>query len=236
MVWQTSKSLPEKHTKLDLVTLATVGRWVSGVTHSWQVVLHYYAEWIVSQPSLLAELGSLSGCTLVCDCPHNRLCHGDVLAASCWDHAGRRPLESNATSYRPARWVQAIACGTRLVSAVPLPLTQEDVVEAFKALCWFADWTHCRFPMIEDLLNTTGAWSFPSWRRSSNWHGLPLGPRVVSAVERPSFRMALGDQTGAAASGKAAPPLIPFGLGPDGHFQFSSLIQDLGTPFAGSSL
>ena len=45
------------------------------------------------------------------------------------------------------------------------------------------------------------------------------------------FRMALGIQTGAGASGKAAPPLIPFGLGADGHFAAASAFQSLGTPF-----
>lgn len=46
------------------------------------------------------------------------------------------------------------------------------------------------------------------------------------------FRMALGDQTGAGACGKAAPPLIPFGLGSDGHFAEASAYQSLlGTPF-----
>ena len=118
-----------------------------------------------------------------------------------------------------------------MVSANPFPVTQEAVVGAFKAVCWFINWDHFRFPMIEDILNHASLWSFPIWRRSSDWHGLPLGPRVVSSVERPSFRMALGVQTGAAASSKAAPPLIPFGLGPDGHFQFSSMMQEWGTPF-----
>ena len=43
--------------------------------------------------------------------------------------------------------------------------------------------------------------------------------------------MSVGTQTGAASSGKAAPPLVPFGLGPDGHFQFASMVQSVGTPF-----
>ena len=48
--------------------------------------------------------------------------------------------------------------------------------------CWKCHACHAKKPSI---------WSFPTWRRSSDWHGLPLGPRVVSSVERPSFRMAI---------------------------------------------
>lgn len=45
--------------------------------------------------------------------------------------------------------------------------------------------------------------------------------------------MRIGTQTGAAASAKAAPSLVPFWIrvGPDGHFIFAQHVQALGTPF-----
>ena len=41
-------------------------------------VLHY-ARWIADQDHLLADLRSLHFKNLVCDCPHNVLCHGDII-------------------------------------------------------------------------------------------------------------------------------------------------------------
>lgn len=78
-----------------------------------------YADWIQTQPQLTPALRDLKGCTLVCDRPRNRLCHGEK--------AGQSP-SSWSGPYRPSRWVQAVACRTRMVS----------IVIAFKAWCWFA--------------------------------------------------------------------------------------------------
>ena len=120
-----------------------------------------------------------------------------------------------------------------MVSAVPLPFSQESVVAAFQALCYSVSWAGFKFPMVEDLLLDPCFSSFHTWRSNNNslLPGMPAGPRVVSLSERSMFRMTLGVQTGAGASGKAAPPLVPFGLGADGHFAAASEFRTLGTPF-----
>jgi len=236
-VFQESHTLPESHVYIGPGHFShrwQVGQWQNPFhpgadgTH-FETVLRYM-EWVQTQPQLMSALGDLKGCTLVCDCPHNRLCHGDILAALFWEKSGQSTPPTSGT-YQPSRWVQAIACGTRMVSAVTVPFSQESIVGAFKSLCWFATWDRFQFPMIEDLLNQEGFLAFIPWRHSQGRYGLPAGPRVVSAVERPAVRMSLGVQTGAAASNKAAPPLVPFGLGADGHFLFSTALQDSATPF-----
>lgn len=120
------------------------------------------------------------------------------------------------------------------------------VVFAFQSRCSSVTWDDFKIPLIEDLLLDPRFASFRSWRQDHCLlHDFPAGPRasaillfevcrgntVVSLCERPMFRMALGDQIGAGACGKAAPPLIPFGLGSDGHFAEASAYQSLGTPF-----
>ena len=229
-VFQHSSQLPDSHIYIGPGHFSH--RWQVGVwndpfhpeadTH-FETVLRYM-DWIQTQPQLMSALRNLKGCTLVCDCPHNRLCHGDILAALFWENSGRSTPSTSGT-YRPSRWVQAVACGTRMVSAVPVQFSQEAIVGAFKALCWFAPWDDFEFPMLEDLHNHEGFLAFPMWRRGHEWYGLPSGPQVV---ERPSL---LAVQTRAAASGEAAPPLVPFGLGDDGHFLYAMSIQASGTPF-----
>ena len=189
-----------------------------------------YMQWIQDQPALLSKLHQLREQTLVCDCPRSQLCHGDVLAAMIWE--AFPPTKSRSTASCPSRWVLAAASGTRVVSSMPISFRQEEVVSAFQSRCFSVNWDKFKFPLIEDLLLDPCFLAFRNWRQEHCLHqGLPAGPRVVSQCERPMFRMALGVQTGAGASGKAAPPLIPFGLGADGHFDAASAFQSLGTPF-----
>ena len=189
-----------------------------------------YMQWIQDQPALLSKLHQLRDQTLVCDCPHSQLCHGDVLAAMIWE--AFPPTKSRSTASCPSRWVLAAASGARVVSSMPISFHQEEVVSAFQSRCFSVNWDKFKFPFIEDLLLDPCFMAFRTWRQEHCLHhGLPAGPRVVSQCERPMFRMALGVQTGAGASGKAAPPLIPFGLGADGHFDAASAFQSLGTPF-----
>ena len=125
-----------------------------------------------------------------------------------------------------------MASGSRIVRSMPIQVCQEELIGTFKSLCPFKDWSTFKFPMIEDLINQPVFLRFASWRREHGfWDGMPAGPRKVGLEERAYFRMSVGTQTGAASSGKAAPPLVPFGLGPDGHFQFASMVQSVGTPF-----
>ena len=196
---------------------------------SFEVVI-LYMQWIQTQSELLRDLPSLRGKVLVCDCPHSQLCHGDVLAALLWSSS--ETTSKGTSAFRPPRWVWAAASGTRMVSAVPLTFPQESVVAAFQSLCFSISWTGFQFPMVEDLLLDPCFSSFRTWRsHNSLLPDMPAGPRVVSLAERSMFRMTLGVQTGAGASGKAAPPLVSFGLGADGHFAAASEFRTLGTPF-----
>ena len=169
-------------------------------------VVILYMQWIQTQPELIRDLPSLRGKVLVCDCPHSQLCHGDVLAALLWSSSDAD--SQGPSSPRICRWVLAAASGTRMVSAVPLTFRQESVVTAFQSLCFSVSWTGFKFPMLEDLLLDPCFSSFHNWRcNNSLLPDMPAGPRVVSLSERSMFRMTLGVQTGAGASGKAAPPL-----------------------------
>ena len=93
-----------------------VGRDCAGATH-----VIKYAQWIADQAHLLQALHELQGQRLVCDCPHNILCHGDVLVCLVWHALAMQTTRSTTT--------------TRVVSAVPLSLTQECAVAAFTSLC-----------------------------------------------------------------------------------------------------
>ncbi len=48
-------------------------------------VIARYERWLLEQPALLAELGSLAGKTLGCWCAPKR-CHGEVLARLAAEH------------------------------------------------------------------------------------------------------------------------------------------------------
>ena len=150
-----------------------------------------YMQWIQDQPTLLSQLHQLRGQTLVCDCPHSQLCHGDVLAAMIWE--AFPPAKSRSTVGCPSRWVLAAASGTRVVSSMPISFCQEEVVSAFQSRCFSVTWDKFKFPLIEDLLLDPCFTAFRNWRQEHCLHqGLPAGPRVVSQCERPMFRMALG--------------------------------------------
>ena len=200
-------------------------------SHRWQVVVKC-VKWFVEKTPDVTEL---KGKTLVCDCPMSRLCHGDVLGAAVWRSSSTTDSGGRTSSSRGGsalRRVLLATSGCRLVSSVPVTFNQETVVSYFKTLCPFVNWDKFKFPMIEDLLNDSLFTGFCTWRQcEDDWAGLPAGPRVLGSVERSYFRMSVGMQTGAASSGKAAPPLIPFGLGQDGHFTFALQQQAVGTPF-----
>ena len=189
-------------------------------------VVVLFTRWLSGTPGKLAQLDELRHKVFVCDCPRTQLYHEDVMAAAIWQRGlGNSPALS-------VRTVLALTSATRVVSAVPVKFTQETIVHTFKAWCPFVTWDGFQFPLIEDLLLDEVFTQFRTWQQNDDtWSGLPATPRVVSNRDRPGFRMSTGTQTGAASSAQAAPPLIPFGLGPDGHFAFSLMAQKMGTPF-----
>ena len=206
-----------------------VGRECAGATH-----VIKYAQWIAGQPQLLQSLLELQGRRLVCDCPHNILCHGDVLVCLLW-HALTMQTAGASASHGPAslstRMVSIMAAGARVVSAVPLALTQECAIAAFTSLCRDVHFEGFQWPMIEDLLMDEDVLWFSQWHQSEDWDGLPAFPCLGDRSSRVCTHFAVGDQPGAGAAAKATPPLIPFALGPDGHFVAALECQQVCTPF-----
>ena len=85
--------------------------------------------------------------------------------------------------------------------------------------------------MIEDLLLDKDILWFTSWYQEQDWDGLPAFPCLGDRSARVCAHYAVGDQPGAGASAKATPPLIPFGLGANGHFEAALECQQHCTPF-----
>ena len=54
-----------------------------------------------------------------------------------------------------------------------------------------------------------------------DWHGQAVGPSLVGPIERAAISLHGFQQAGAAAAAKAMPPLIPFGVGDERHFELA---------------
>ena len=78
------------------------------------------------------------------------------------------------------------------------------------------------FPMVEDLVNQPPFTCFTQWLRSRGlrWDG-PLVPMLASPQQRLLARTAEGQQAGALSGKAACPPLLPFGLSCEQHFEHS---------------
>ena len=64
-----------------------------------------------------------------------------------------------------------------------------------------------------------------------DWDGHSFGPRLVDPLERTAIAMSGLQQSGAAAAAKALPPMIPFGVGEDRHFELALELQQRPTSF-----
>eukprot|EP00435_Cladocopium_sp_Y103_P073341 s50_g43.t1 len=105
--------------------------------------------------------------------------------------------------------------------AVSLPMmSQETLVLAFRKLFPAAWFDKYQFAMVEDLINAPPFSCFPQWlaSRGEAWAGL-LGPHLAAGSVRQLARIGEGQQVGAVAHRAALPPLLPFNLSPDAHFQ-----------------
>ncbi|CAE7330632.1 unnamed protein product, partial [Symbiodinium sp. CCMP2456] len=172
--------------------------WVAGLNCDPAERLTPYAEFILTE--LWNELDRLCGMTLLCDCPLDVPCEADVLAGLLFDC--RR-------------------------GAVPVLFRQEAIILRFRKLFpaeWFRGF---RFPMIEDIINQAPFDSFGRWlvARGDEWEG-PLVPIATEKQQRFRQRRADGQQIGASSHRAAIPPLLPFGLTADEHFEQS---LELGT-------
>ena len=106
----------------------------------------------MTKEHLVDALPSLHGCMLLCDCPHNQLCHGDIICALIWTTTTSRSTLPRRRRQQGVRKVALLAAGLRPVRAVPIRFSQETVIGALMALCPHTHWSGFQWPMIEDLL------------------------------------------------------------------------------------
>ena len=87
------------------------------------------------------------------------------------------------------------------------------LVHYFEDFCFF---------MVEDLVNQPPFTCFAQWLRSRGfrWDG-PLVPMLASPQQRLLARAAEGQQARALSGKAACPPLLPFGLSCEQHFEGS---------------
>eukprot|EP00435_Cladocopium_sp_Y103_P073903 s61_g45.t1 len=143
-----------------------------------------------------------------------------------------QPVTADSSASRPSiRQVALAASGARIVRAMPVKFPQEVVIAGIAALCPGVTWDGFRWPMLEDLLNHEIALTYlKGFQDSEEWTGLPSFPALPSLAERTSVLRAAGDQAFGAASKRALPPLIPFGVGADAHFEQALHCQQVGSP------
>ena len=116
-----------------------------------------------------------------------------------------------------------LAAGLRPVRAVPIRFSQETVIGALMALCPHIHWSEFQWPTIEDLL-------IDDLQTRDDWQGQAFGPSLVRPIERAVISLHGFQQAGAAAAAKAMPPLIPFGVGDERHFELAMDLKSQPTP------
>ena len=189
-----------------------------------------YVAHICSSADLWNDLPSLSNQVLVCDCPWQSLCEADLLAGLVFEATAPEPspLVQGARNHHRARsakeLVTAVAT-SRVVTVAscpipPQPFSQEAIRLAFQKLFPEAWLANTPFPMVEDLVNAPPFNCYTDWRyqQGMEWDG-PLNPMMAHTSVRMALRTAEGKQAGAISQKTAMPPLLPFGLEPDDHFQ-----------------
>ncbi|CAE7248146.1 unnamed protein product, partial [Symbiodinium sp. CCMP2456] len=199
--------------------------WVAGLNCDPAERLTRYAEFILTE--LWNELDQLWGMTLLCDCPLDVPCEADVLAGLLFDCRRGEPGDHHCKAsalWWPERIAPrtALLRGSRIGQAVPVLFRQEAIILRFRKLFpaeWFRGF---RFPMIEDIINQAPFDSFGRWlvARGDEWEG-PLVPIAAERQQRFRQRTADGQQIGASSHRAAIPPLLPFGLTADEHFEQS---------------
>ena len=121
------------------------------------------------------------------------------------------------------KWSRTVALlqGTQAIpKGVALPMmSQEALVLAFCKLFpehWFKSF---KFAMVEDLINSPPFCSYSAWlaERGEAWDG-PLVPHLAAGAVRQLARIGDGCQVGAMTHRAALPPLLPFNLDPEDHF------------------
>ena len=166
-------------------------------------------------------LHELSGMVLACDCLMEHLCEADMLIGLFFDATapGGDPMQ-RGTDGRWSRTVALLQGIQAIPKGVALPMmSQEALVLAFQKLFpeqWFKNY---KFAMVEDLINSPPFCSYAAWlaERGEAWDG-PLVPHLAAGSVRQLARIGDGCQVGAMTHRAALPPLLPFNLDPDDHF------------------
>ena len=196
---------------------------------------------------LWGQLHELQGKLLVCDCVWQDLCEADMLAGLAFEASDPevRPLSSQAigrqsagSSLRKVVYATALHRSQAFHMPRPIPLrSQESVVLCFQKLfpaAWFLGFS---FPMIEDLVNQEPFSAYPEWlsAREYSWDG-PLGPQHAPKSVRLAQRMTEAQQSRGLSHRASLPPLLPFGLDVDSHFQLSRVRATQPLPTEGLSV
>ena len=191
-----------------------------------------YVDHICSSPELWKALPELQHKILLCDCPWQDLCEADLLAGLVFEATAPPTGNSGSprgTGSRPerARTLVTAVAASRVVtvsscSIPPQPFLQESIVLSFRRLFPEAWLQNHKFPMLEDLINQPPFTCYLEWRVEEGlpWDGA-LNPCLTGAQVRLALRMAEGKQAGALNQRAALPPLLPFGLDPDQHFNMA---------------
>ena len=222
-----------------------VGQWacpfVPGMNCSTDDWLNLYAEHVMF--NLAEELPQLQDHVLVCDCPLQVVCEADVLAglvfeqtqpgpAPCPQATGVTRGRRSGGSVRRVMLGLTAASGLRVSSAFVLPFSQEVVCARVRKLFPDEVFQGFQFPMIEDLINFDPFPTYAQWLFDQElaWDG-SLVPQLPCQQIRQWQRTADGQQVGAVSHKSALPPLLPFGLDPDAHFEAAVAAAHLPTPF-----
>ena len=192
-----------------------------------EVVLQYLQH--LNEHVTADQIASLANLRLACDCPPAEFCHGDALVG--YYHSLHSPSVRSPRVGRVGRLLLGVMVGLRIPGVVSQPVSQACLVRSVENLFPSVCWDGCRWPLLEDLANSHPLQAFAQWsvQQPLQLDG-EIGPQILSRFGVITQRAGLHEQSGAAAHRSALPPLVPFGVDPDGHFRCALDLQCHGTP------
>ena len=121
--------------------------------------------------------------------------------------------------------------GVRVVRAMPVAFSQNAAMNLIKYQFSSVDFHGVKWPVLEDLLNQPIFVSFRDWVHEQGFAADgPLGPTVLPSLGVAAFRAGMAEQAGAGGKRLALPPVVPFNLEPEQHFQAALDVQLNGCP------
>lgn len=157
------------------------------------------------------DLHQLMGKRIACDCHVGQPCHVDVLIAKAFE-----ALEQRSHSTRRSPWLGPI----RMIRATPVAFSQAAIVAGIQSQFPDVTFFGVSWPPLEHLVNDPVLTRFRSWAgQQPIASDGPLGPEILQHVGVIGGRAALAEQSGAGPQRAALPPVVPFGLSPEMHFQ-----------------